>query len=71
MPKRQSSRRGGDKKRDVRIPELTAEALRTLRKDFPLKKYSGLCELCVSVVNYDPENYEERQCASTKPSVKL
>jgi hypothetical protein len=31
--------------------ELTAEALRAQSKEFLIKKYSDLCELCVSAVN--------------------
>jgi hypothetical protein len=30
---------------------LTAEALRARRRAFLIKKYSELCDLCVSVVN--------------------
>jgi hypothetical protein len=30
---------------------LTAEALRARRKEFLIKKYSELCDLCSSVVN--------------------
>jgi hypothetical protein len=30
---------------------LTAEALRAQSKEFVIKKFSDLCELCVSVVN--------------------
>ncbi len=33
------------------LGDCTAEARRTRRKEFLIKKYSELCELCASVVN--------------------
>ncbi len=33
------------------LGDYTAEALRSLRKEFLITKYSELCELCASVVN--------------------
>jgi hypothetical protein len=39
--------------RDTQIlGRFTTEALRARSKEFLMKKYSELCELCVSVVNY-------------------
>ena len=34
-----------------RLGDCTAEALRARSKEFLIKKYSELCELCASVVN--------------------
>jgi hypothetical protein len=33
------------------MKNITAEALRTRSKEFLIKKFSELCELCVSVLN--------------------
>jgi hypothetical protein len=40
-----------DVRREKEFGYLTAEALRTLRKEFLIEKYFRLCELCASVVN--------------------
>ena len=37
-------------KKEKQPGELTAEALRAQSKEFSIKKYSDLCELCVSAV---------------------
>jgi hypothetical protein len=40
---------------------LTAETLRTRRKDFLIKKYSDLCELRASAVNHPTKNLRTLQ----------
>jgi len=41
-----------------RVPRGSpAEARRTRRKEFLIKKYSELCELCASAEKRDPESH--------------
>jgi len=41
---------------------LTAEALRTLSKEFLIMKHSELCELCASVVNISSRETQKNFC---------
>jgi hypothetical protein len=48
--------------------DFTAEALRARSKEFLIKKYSELCELCASVVNTPSQETRKRHnlCQSSK-----
>jgi hypothetical protein len=48
------------------LGDYTAEALRTRSKEFLIKKYSELCELCASVVNTSSQ--ETRKNLDFRPS---
>ena len=43
------------------LEDWTAEARRTRSKEFLMKKFSDLCELCASAVNTSSQKYREQQ----------
>jgi hypothetical protein len=45
---------------DAAFGDYTAEALRSRSKEFWIKNYSDLCELCASVVNTPSQETQKR-----------